>query len=260
MTTRDFIHGQRWTISINFLQFNVDESNDVETVSITQSDSSSVSWISPYTNPFDLPDHNHLPFRVTWSEKYVFLVFGACEVYVVRMSLDPQQHKEEGSDSTVRSSSVPSTDDREKEGEEGEELRPTPIQAGSPRVETTKKPVFLPASTTERPFTYVPHPPEPSSALSATQKEYAIFVIAGSPELPPVLIRKDINADLGGWVSCDCDASEVNSKVVGKGPDAEEEEDDMKGKYSCNALTFRVPIRSGLAWDQRVIVECGAME
>lgn len=83
----------------------------------------------------------------------MFLVFKACEMHITCMPLDPQQQKEKGADGGVCGSFPPSADGREKE----EEMRPNPIQARSPRVDTTKKPAFLPASTTERSFTYVPH-------------------------------------------------------------------------------------------------------
>jgi hypothetical protein len=221
-----------------------------------------------------------LPFQVTWAENHIFLVFGACEVYIVRMLLDLRKrlHDQGTADADGRSSS---SEDSE------EQTSPASNPKGLPRVETTKKPAFLPASTTERPFAYIPYPhttpSSPASPKKEKEKEYAIFAIAGTPDLPPVLIRKDIDADLGGWVPCNSDSgsgsdasclsdsSEPSSpgpnaasglrvvRVVGKDPDAEEEDDDMKGKYSCNALSFQVPIRSGLAWNQRVEVECGAM-
>lgn len=192
------------------LLFDVDPSNDVNTVSLERIEISSVSWISPYDNPYELPECSALPFTISWTGDYVYLVFGACEVYIVRLLLDNCQQN----DSTSKS---------------------------RPRVEKTKEPAFLPASTTERSFTYIP------VSHQLGEKEYGIFAISGSTQLPPVLIRYDI-ADLGGWIEY-----EASTHV---GHDGNVEDDDMKGKYSCNYRTFKVPIRSGLAWE-REVVECG---
>lgn len=254
MTTRNFVQGSRWTITLNFLQFQVGESDDINSVSLIQTDSSSVSWISPYPNPFELPDYSELPFQITWAERHAFLAFGACEVYIVRMLLDSPVLQGEAGASSSANSLVVSEDESEDESE-GIETNSGRPKNGPPRVETTNKPAFLPASTTERHFTYIPSASYLSSpsgvASDAKEREYAFFAIAGNRELPAVIIRKDIDADLGGWTSCDDEA-----QVVGK--NSEDEEYDMKGKYSCNALSFHVPIRSGLAWNHRVVVRCGA--
>lgn len=227
-TSRDFVERSRWTVQLNCLRFE-GSPDEIDAISITRCDMSSVSWISPYTTPYELHAHNELPFKVTWSREHAFLVFGACEVYIARMLLDTIE-------SQTRSVQHGDISPSEHTSNSGGESPSSPN-----KVQTTKNPAFLPASTTERDFSYIPQ--------KVGDREYGCFVIAGNSTLPPVLIRQDIAADLGGWVDYD--------PSTHLGYDGVDEDDDMKGKYSCNALSFRMPIRSGLAWNNRVEVICG---
>ena len=200
--------------------------------------------MSPYTNPYEHPSNPTLPFTITWTDEHVYLVFGACEVYVVRMLLDTTCGTvQEGSDQPEQvetSSSSSRASSPQPEGDRKDIPRPLQRQ---PKVETLKKAAFLPASTTDRAFTYVPY--------RKGEEEYAVFAVAGTRELPPFLLRQHVGTDLGGWVEYD----ESTSTHIGH--DGSEEDGDMKGKYSCQSRTFEVPIRSGLAWNTRVVVECG---
>lgn len=228
-TSRDFVERSRWTVQLNCLKFETGSPGDIDAVSITRRELSSVSWVSPYTTPYEIPVHPELPFKITWSKKHVFLVFGACEVYIARMPLDTN-----GSQTGAVQHDGPSSTENTSNSSAESLSSPNKVQ-------TTKNPAFLPASTTERAFSYLPQ--------KVDGTEYGCFLIAGNSTLPPVLIRQDIAADLGGWVDYD--------PSTHLGYDGVDEDDDMKGKYSCNAMSFRMPIRSGLAWNNRVEVICG---
>jgi hypothetical protein len=204
-TTRDFSEGFKWNIELRYLEFFVDDSLDVETVAIKGEATAQVSWISPYWNPFDVPGHRELPFSLWWSETHLYIVFGACEVYICRILLQRQG-----------------------------------LETFVPKIEVLQNPAFLPASTTQRSFSFL--------LQMHNGREYALFSLCGNAELPPALIWKDVEADLGGW-------KEFDGKHIGRSED--DEVDDMKGKYSCNALAFNVPVRSGLEWNTRVELVCG---
>ncbi|KIJ24000.1 hypothetical protein M422DRAFT_275321 [Sphaerobolus stellatus SS14] len=237
ITTRDFLQRPRWNIELHSVSFEA-ISDDINTVSITRRLVSSVSWVSPYDTPYEIPDFIELPFRISWSEKHLFLVFGACEVYIVRMLLDPAAKSRLGKGkSSCHEDSSSSEDDEEETTQE-------PVLTPPSNVQSTKNPAFLPSSTTERSFTYFEQ--------VVGEKDYGCFVIAGTAELPPVLIRQDINADLGGWIDYD------PSTHIGH--DGIDEDNDMKGKYSCDAMSFHVPIRSGLAWNTRMVLVCGGSD
>lgn len=198
----------RWDLAITTLDFAVDESDlDSATAPSKYGARAVASWISPYENPADRPSSLELPCSFSWTQGHVYVIFGACEVYVCRIVLIP-----EGSGTS-------------------DEWRYD--------VTSLQNPVYLPASTTEREFFFAP--------LTVGDVEYAVIAIAGNAEFPPVLMYKEVQAELGGWVEC--------CGLVG--PGRTEDPGDMKGLYSCDALRYLVPIRSGLEWNKRLQVVCG---
>ncbi|RPA77318.1 hypothetical protein BJ508DRAFT_417148 [Ascobolus immersus RN42] len=212
----------RWDIDLVYHNFELDLSSTLKAqytaITITR-----VSWIPPYWHPFDDFEHSDLPFTATWDDEWVYLAFGACEVYVARMALGRVD---------VGHLPVPANQHD--------------IEAGPPiaPVQTLKEPIFLPASTAERPFTIHPHTFWCSNHLLISLPAFT----SSHTTLPPALLWRNVDKDLGGWIP-------YTGPHIGYSE--EHEIDDFKGDYSCSGDSFSMPIRSGLSWNVRIDVVCG---
>lgn len=296
--TRDFSQHLRWHVDLDLIDFpDNGDSVDIDGLrTFKEIAKARISWVSPYINPFDLPNHPGLPFSYTWDQTHLNLVFGACEVYVCRIELmptdqqitevlpivsspvkvsappstnpptskgdgssDSESESEIESESESENNSECSDDEDESESESVDtDLEDTSISSQSLQslnvyIPQSNQPIFLPASTTRRPFAF--HAPMISNI------QYALFAIAGTEDLPAVLVLRDLEEDLGGWVRCDAKQRVYlgrGSTADGKRQKHTPENWDMGGKYSCNSLTYNVSIRSGMEWNTRVEVVCGA--
>lgn len=168
VATWNFEAGLKWNIELSELDLVMGEPDNVSTVSLTPKASATVSWISPYRrNPFQYRYHPQLPYSLCWTPSHLYIVFGACYVYICRIKLQPEptNGKAEPLEASPDTSSL---DDA------------TCSDKLNPKVEVLKKKVFLPASTVHRAFTFHPH--------SFGGNDYALFAISGSAEVPPMLV------------------------------------------------------------------------
>lgn len=176
--------------------------------------------------------HPELPFFLSWTKKYLYIIFGVCEIYICRIglssSLVPVDRENVADDSA---------NDSEDEDEDEDEDR-LPRR----RVEYLREPVFLPASTAERKFTF--------HAQRVWDRDYVVFGLAAHQNLPAAIVWKDVEKDLGGWAEYD---------GTHLGMTYEDELDNMQGTYSCSGSSFGMQIRSGLAWNKRKVVTCGTV-
>lgn len=228
VTTWNFEAGFKWNIELSE-HIVMSEPDNVTTASLTPKSSATVSWISPYRrNPAQHRYHSQLPYSLCWTPSHLYIVFGACYVYICRIQLQPESTNAE-SESLEVSPDTRTLDDA------------TFSDKFNPKVEVLKNKVFLPASTVHRTFTFQPH--------SFGDTDYALFAISGSAEVPPVLVWKDIEKDLGGWT--DYDGTNIGQHVN------EYDFNRMQGKYAADSRFFYVPIRSGLEWNTVYHLRCG---
>ncbi|KAI5778527.1 hypothetical protein EDC01DRAFT_673535 [Geopyxis carbonaria] len=157
------------------------ESAGINTVSRT-----SISWLPPYDIPFEKFYHLNLPFFLSWSKKYLYIIFGACEIYICRIDLT-------GPPTAGSPAAEDSDSDSRTELPRMVYMEDTPYPHR--RVEYLREPAFLPASTVERPFTFhVQH---------LWNREYAVFGLAAHAQLPAAIVWKEVETDLGGWAPYD---------------------------------------------------------
>jgi len=231
MVARSLSHSKQWILELTLLDLPDNQESwdclDLDSfTNFTEIASSRISWVCPYSNPFDHSSHPNLPFSHSWSDEYLNIVFGVCEVYVCRIQLTPRAMSNgipescpltglQCDNEDITTSSVGAGVDTEGDCNIPS-TQQTPPRLVLP-VSTPKfnQPIFLPVSTVIRQFSF--------PTITISRKEYVLFALAGSTDLdlPPVLIFRDVEEDLGGWVANGAEESEEVTEGVRIGRGAE---------------------------------------
>lgn len=149
-----------WTVERITLDLSI-EGDDPTSAKVTRSSPSAagVSWSSGCSGAYNDINSPELPCSFTWTEDYLYVIFGSCEINVCRISLS-----ESGMVKSV---------------------------ASKPAVERLQKTMYLPISAGKRGVRFFCH--------SVNESSYGIFALGGTAELAPVVITRHIDSDLGGW-------------------------------------------------------------